>query len=291
MVCADDWIYPNCLEEMVALAETDPQIALVGAYHLNSDAVKGAVLACGGPDKTTSVVAGRDACRLYFLDGSYVFGVPNAVLYRTDLVRSRDSFFPDPGKVHFSDSQLCFEILESKKFGFVQQILSYTRQGNVSIGTSLRSFCPGPLLDYVMTKKYGRCYLEESEYRRCLARAERHYYLMLAYSLFHRRGPDFWQYQAGGLELVGERLDWGRIVLMQLPRLFNLMGNPKRALEVIWERLRSKKASGRVPLTNYDARGVKCDVFDGRARLRPSRHRPEEARAASPSPDRSIPPA
>ena len=39
MVLADDWIYPNCLEEMVALAETDPEIAIVGAYRAAEERV------------------------------------------------------------------------------------------------------------------------------------------------------------------------------------------------------------------------------------------------------------
>ena len=251
MVLADDWIYPNCLQAMVALAETDPEIALVGAFQLRTDSVvKGTGLACDGPHKTTSVLCGRDACRPFFLNGSYVFGSPSSVLYAADLVRSRDPFFSVSGTGYFQDAQLCFEILRSRKFGFVHQILTYIRYDNVSIGTSIRTFHPGSLTQYVITKKYGRCYLTESEYRRCWARVDREYYGMLASSLVHRVGPDFWRYHTQGVELVGERLDWGRITRLQFPRLLNLLGNPKRAIEGLLERLRSTNESGRVSLTN-----------------------------------------
>ena len=93
MVQADDWIYPVCLQEMVALAETDPQIAIVGAYRLANDFVFDHGLVCSGPDAAKTVVAGRDVCRHFLLDRVYVFGSPTSVLYRADLVRGRDPFF------------------------------------------------------------------------------------------------------------------------------------------------------------------------------------------------------
>src|SRR5271157_3883591 len=49
MVFADDWIYPKCLEEMVGLAETDPEIAIVGAYRIGGDRVLNRGFDCLGP--------------------------------------------------------------------------------------------------------------------------------------------------------------------------------------------------------------------------------------------------
>ena len=48
MVQADDWIYPDCLKEMVAAAETDPEIAIVAAYQLGAGFVFGSGLDCPG---------------------------------------------------------------------------------------------------------------------------------------------------------------------------------------------------------------------------------------------------
>ena len=50
MVQADDWIYPTCLQEMVALAETDPEIAIVAAIGSADDFVFDRGLLCTGPD-------------------------------------------------------------------------------------------------------------------------------------------------------------------------------------------------------------------------------------------------
>lgn len=39
VVFGDDWIFPNCLEEMVAVAETHPSVGIVGAYALEGERV------------------------------------------------------------------------------------------------------------------------------------------------------------------------------------------------------------------------------------------------------------
>ncbi len=262
MVLADDWIYPDCLQQMVALAETDPEIAIVGAYRLSGDRVANRGLDCKGPEATVSVVAGRVACRCYLLDGAYVFGSQNSVLYRSDLVRIRDPFFPEVGQSgYFPDTWACFEVLERAKFGFVHQVLSYTRVDNELTMTPIRLYDFMNLMDYISIRKYGKRYLNNAEYRRRVTGLERDYYLMLALSLFKQRGSDFWRYHARGLELVGERLDWGRILRLQLPRLFNLMGNPKMALEGLWNFLRSRHSisHGESPDASIDS----CD--DGAA--------------------------
>ena len=42
MVLADDWLYPQCLAEMVALAEAHPNIGLVSSYSLAGTELWGA---------------------------------------------------------------------------------------------------------------------------------------------------------------------------------------------------------------------------------------------------------
>jgi len=238
IVQADDWIYPTCVQQMVALAETDPEIAIVSSYRIADGSVLDHGLVCEGPQKTTSVVMGREVCRRYLIDRHYLFGSPTTLLYRSDLVRSRDPFFPVFTYAgYFEDAHLCFDVLEHRKFGFIHQILSYTRIGNPSIMTSVMNFNYTLLTYFMMMKKYGYRYLTFSEYRRCFTTAERLYYGLLAGSLFQGRGPAFWDYHTKGLKVAGEHLDWGRIVRMQVPRLVNLIGNPKRTGEWLWDRL------------------------------------------------------
>src|SRR4029078_13657888 len=58
LLSADDWMYPECLERMIAVAETNPEIGLVGAYHLKGTAVGGT-----GLPYYSSVFSARDLCR------------------------------------------------------------------------------------------------------------------------------------------------------------------------------------------------------------------------------------
>jgi len=246
VVQADDWIYPSCVEQMVTLAETDPDIAIVSSYRIGDGFVVDRGLVCEGPQTTTSVVAGADVCRLYLIDGTYLFGSPTTLLYRVYLVRGRDPFFPEfKYSGYFDDVDLCFEVLERLKFGFVHQILSYTRLGNPSLMTSAKGLEFELLTYYMSMKKYGGRYLTASEHRRGLRTVEHRYYRMLAGNLFVGRGREFWEYHAKGLEVAGERLDWGRVVRMQVPRLVNLIGNPKSTAEWLWDRFASRKLAKR----------------------------------------------
>ena len=95
MVLADDWIYPSCIAEMVALAETDPEIAIVSAYYHRDKHLHGSGLPCDAPDQVTTVVPGRDVCRLYLLGGCYVLGSPSTELNRSILCVLATHFFPN----------------------------------------------------------------------------------------------------------------------------------------------------------------------------------------------------
>ena len=58
IVFADDWIFPQCIEEMVALAEGHPSVGVVGAYGLQEHEI-----AWSGLPYPSNVVRGRDICR------------------------------------------------------------------------------------------------------------------------------------------------------------------------------------------------------------------------------------
>src|SRR6185369_4891971 len=73
VIAADDWMFPECLEKMVGLAEEHPSVAIVGAYSLIGSRVGGTGLEYAGtaePDHQTgvpypsTVLPGHEACRL-----------------------------------------------------------------------------------------------------------------------------------------------------------------------------------------------------------------------------------
>src|ERR1700678_1501181 len=115
VVLGDDWIFPECLQRMVSLAEQQPSVGIVSAYALEGHQVKWT-----GLPYPANRISGREICRKHFLDELYVFGTPTTVLYRSDLVRSRDRFY-DETNIH-ADTDVCFALLQRCDFAFVHQV-------------------------------------------------------------------------------------------------------------------------------------------------------------------------
>ena len=151
LVQADDWIFPRCLTEMVALAEANPSVALVSSYELRETAIWG-----DGVDPHRRVLSGTEACLLYLLQGVHLFGSPTTVLYRAALARPRKPFYEE-GRLH-EDTELVFELLRDHDFGFIPQVLSFTRQQPNSITAQNRDFLAQKLDGLILMKPYGSAF-------------------------------------------------------------------------------------------------------------------------------------
>ena len=113
IVFADDWIFPECLERMVAVGEQHPSVGIVGAYGLQGRQVMWA-----GLPYPSELVPGREICRKLYLENLYVFGTGTSLLYRASLVRSRDPFYNE-SNLH-ADSEVCFDSPQGLRFRFRQ---------------------------------------------------------------------------------------------------------------------------------------------------------------------------
>jgi glycosyltransferase involved in cell wall biosynthesis len=219
VVLGDDWIFPNCLEQMVDLAEAHPSVGIVGAY-----ALEGQRVAWTGLPYTSSLVLGREICRRHLLEGLHVFGSANAVLYRADLVRNRDPFYNETN-IH-ADTEVCFALLKMCDFGFVHQILTFTRvrpRSLSAISEARATYLPGMLQ---LLSKYAPHYLTSREREALFARFLMEYYRFLGKSLMLRRDKQFWDYHKG--ELIGAGVGFSRTRLAKatLEVLCNAVANP-----------------------------------------------------------------
>src|SRR5450631_92125 len=125
VVSADDWLFPECLTKMVGVAEANPSVGLVASYQMSgggSNWQRWRVRWDEIPYPST-FVRGREISRLHLLGGEYVFGTPTSVLYRSDIVRRGDGFYPNPTAE--ADTSACYKCLQDNDFGFVHQVLSY----------------------------------------------------------------------------------------------------------------------------------------------------------------------
>jgi glycosyltransferase involved in cell wall biosynthesis len=225
-VAADDWMFPECLERMVDLAEAHPSVAIVAAYG-----IFGSVVTYNGLPYPSTLVPGKDFCRRLLLGelDLGVFGVPTSLLFRSDIVRSRHAFYNEEN-LH-SDSEVCLEVLENHDFGFVHQVLVYhrERQGSLTAESrDLNTYLAGRLQELV---RFGPRHLTQQELRSRLERKLDEYYWYLGTQLFRSREEQFWRYHRDKLAKLGYPLSKLRLVTQGLLDLAS--GRAKLALSFV----------------------------------------------------------
>jgi glycosyltransferase involved in cell wall biosynthesis len=231
-VQADDWMFPRCLEMMVETAERDPSIGVVGSYALEGDIVE-----FDGLPYSLQAVSGRDVCRMFFLQGFYMFGSPTQLLLRSDLVLARVPFF-DESYLPFEDAAAIFELLERCNFGFVHQVLTFSRRDNASTMRRLLDIdCPEAFL-LLMMRDFGAKFLDAREYREQLARRERVYARVLMEGAVAMRGEQFWKFHTPMRKKMGYTFDSGRTWWLFVDALSDVVLNPKKSLGLFFRGMR-----------------------------------------------------
>jgi len=164
VVHADDSLMPSCLETMVRLAAAHARVGVVGAQRREN----GTVTLTGVPSSIT-VVSGRDAARAHLLGRwGYFLGSPTSVLYRSDLVRKRPSFYNVDNPFQ-ADQEACLELLMESDFGFVHDALSFTRRHEGAQSPYFFRVGAGIPGQIDLLLRYGHTYLTEREFQRRLA--------------------------------------------------------------------------------------------------------------------------
>jgi glycosyltransferase involved in cell wall biosynthesis len=239
---ADDWLFPECITRMVKVAEAHPSVGIVGAYRLDEVRVN-----LDGLPYPSTVVPGREICRWYLLGGLYLFGSPTSLLIRSDIVRSREAFYNE--SVLHSDKELCLDILQDYDFGFVHQVLTFTRRHNESMTSLTNKFNTRLLSTLIVFLKYSPVCLSEEEHKRGLERILRNYYRFLARSVFELKGSEFWNYHRNELKRLGCPLSVARMAKAMLIELVNL-GN---ILGLVRHTIREKRRKTSQDVQNLDS--------------------------------------
>jgi glycosyltransferase involved in cell wall biosynthesis len=228
MVQADDWIFPECLSSMLKTFEQSESIGLVSSYWLTDE--ESAVFGSGYPIGS-SILSGRECAQWYLRTGIYIFGSQTTVMYRSSLVRSREAFYDVSLPVH-ADLEKCMEILEQWDFGFVYQVLSFTRRDNESVISKVLPLQSYDLIPYIITQRYAPVFLEAGEAAYIRRKSKRKYYRALARAALQLKGPAFWRYHRVGLKALSERetLDWLYLAVQMGVVSLWLLSNPGRTI-------------------------------------------------------------
>jgi hypothetical protein len=134
------------------------------------------------------------------LDDQYLFGSPSTLLLRSDVIRARERFYNEENP--HADADACFDVLHTTDFGFVHQVLTYTRLhegAETSRADRLHTYRRGWLMTVT---KYGPTYLARDEYERYPAWGR---WGVLPYAVFLAKSavklrfldPEFRRYQRG----------------------------------------------------------------------------------------------
>jgi glycosyltransferase involved in cell wall biosynthesis len=198
---ADDVLFPECLEQMVAVAEAHPTVGLVGSYNLH-----GTRLACDGLPFPNTVIGGRELSRLTLLGALYLFLSPSSLLIRAEHIRAQPDFYP--GDDLHADVAACYEVLRSSDFGFVHQVLTFIRRHSTSLTASQSlPFNTFMWSNTALLLKYGPVYLSPDEYDARLKWQLTAYRRFLAMNILRGRHPrGFWQYHRRRLKQLGHPL-------------------------------------------------------------------------------------
>jgi glycosyltransferase involved in cell wall biosynthesis len=234
VVLADDWIFPRCLEEMVRVAETYQSVGIVSAYEQFGPQVR-----IKGLPVEQNFVSGKEASRQFLLDKLLLFGSQTSVLYRADLVRSRNSFYVESEM--YADFEACFALLSKSDLGFVHEILTFSRPRPGSIGTVSADLGAhyGSVLGMLFT--YGNGCLTSEEFEDCLDRKLSAYYRFLGRRLLVERDPSFWSYHKRTFDRLGLKYSRARVTRVAAGQLCGTVLNPKSTLASIKRLFQLKK--------------------------------------------------
>ena len=231
VVSGDDLIFPECLIQMVELAEANPTAGIIGCYQLSGDHIL-----WQGFRYPRALLSGREICRQIFLGGdkTFGFGSPTSLLYRADLIRSSEAFYPNASP--HADTSACFKHLRDCSFGFVYQVLSYERIHEAtqsSKSKELNRYSSAYLNDLIL---YGPCYLEKEEFEQQLRLQLNGYHRFLAINYFVGfRDKEFWNYHRSRLEELGHPLSFLTLLKTGLFAVSRDLLNPGHAIEKIWK--------------------------------------------------------
>jgi glycosyltransferase involved in cell wall biosynthesis len=236
---ADDWYFPNCIEEMVKVAEANPTVGIVCSYVLAGRRVNGLAL-----PYPSDRVPGREIIRQRLLNGLTGIGGPSTTMIRADIVRNKHPFYNPLN--YAGDIEAYLDLLLDHDLGFVHQVLTYMRTDEDSTTTSYLSRVNSYHADAVHeVTKFGPLVLNGAQFKKRLRDATNDYYRLLARSVVPLRNQEFWDYHRNQVKAMGYPLNYGRLTLSTVARILDLLGNPKRTIENVFQRMHQPDESCR----------------------------------------------
>ena len=189
---ADDYLYPNCLEKMVDLAERHCSAKVIGCLRQ-----RGNIVQCEGLPTDRQIFSGRDVARLFLRREVFAFA-PTSGMVHADLVRERSPFYPT--RYLHADIATYLDILDRSDFGMLHEVLCFSRTHDDSITTTVAERRQTLMREWLMLlRDYGSRYFTEAEISEIERDHLRRYYRMIVRGAVTRPAEGFVGFHLDGL--------------------------------------------------------------------------------------------
>jgi glycosyltransferase involved in cell wall biosynthesis len=196
-LCADDVLFPECVQRMVEVAEANPAVKLVAAYKIH-----GRSPVCEGPSYPEQILDGREVCRRFFHGTLGYLGSPTDHLLRLPTRIENGRMF-DEAFLH-ADIEFWVRLLkDGSAYGFVHQILTFTRVHEGAVSGFAHVMGTGTIEFLAMADRHGRSFLPRDEYARVVKRYRRTYARFMFRSLLKVWDRRIWRFQVENRKKFG----------------------------------------------------------------------------------------
>lgn len=232
---ADDRLYPLCLERMIGLATRHDGVGVIGSLRLRGETVQ-----CRSLPDDQEVFDGAHVARLYLKEEVFALA-PTSGMVRADIVRAKRPFYPS--RYLHADLAAYFGILDRTRFGFVDEVLAFSRTHADSLTATLAERKRTLLRDWLMIlEEFGRRYFDAEEFAVLERRFLRRYYRTIVRESFLGAGREFRSFHLEGLRTAGRMPGVGDIARAIAAEGVALGARPRLALSRLRELLHRSRA-------------------------------------------------
>jgi hypothetical protein len=146
------------------------------------------------------------------------------MLIRSGEVRKRPEFYNEENR--HCDIETCFDVLKENDFGFVHQVLTFTREHAGAETSFSARFGTDYLGSLEVLIKYGKTYLSENEYEQCLRSCWMRYYAFLGAKVFQAKDKGFWDFHRNALARLGYPIRVTKVAKAAGMDVLDLVFNP-----------------------------------------------------------------
>jgi glycosyltransferase involved in cell wall biosynthesis len=204
VLCADDLIEPCAIEKMVALAQRNESIGVVGCRWTTGRDPAGDLehRRCGLPSGV-SIYNGRWFIKSYLMQLHYATS-PQYQLFRRDMIDDKMPFYPDLKML--MDVGACLTACLSADYGFVHSELGFTRIHSERVTD--KHMAPSKMYDadwLYLIDKFGPATMTSDEFSRCRNAYLLHYFRRLLVWRYRDRNKAVFDFHLALLEKHGVR--------------------------------------------------------------------------------------